>query len=342
MVCYIGEVRSRRLSLLSVFLAVVLSAGTATAATRNVIVDTDVGPDDLMAITLLLSRPEVHVEAITIANGLAHVDTGARNVLRLLALAGRPDVPVYVGRATPLRGNAAFPPEWRDITDRLPGVELPAAMRRPERRPASAFLAERLSDRRRPVEVLALGPLTNIAEAFQRRPQAAGGIRSLVIMGGAVHVPGNLHDGWPHENAAAEFNFFVDPVAAHRVLTSGARVILVPLDATNRAPIDARFVDQLRAANTPLGRLIGQVLNLFRSTIEGGRYYAWDPVTAAVMMDRSIESTTEAHLDVETSGAEIGAVRTAPGTPAIRVVTEIDPVAFRRMFMSAVAGQGGH
>jgi len=87
-----------------------------------VIIDTDAGSDDLMAISFLLSRPDIRVEAITIVNGMAHVPAGGRNVLRLLALAGRHEIRVYLGRETPLSGNAEFPAEWRRNSDDLPGV----------------------------------------------------------------------------------------------------------------------------------------------------------------------------------------------------------------------------
>src|SRR5712692_3712254 len=99
---------------------------TAQAQTNSVIIDTDAGSDDLMAIAFLLAHPSVRIEAITIANGLAHVDAGARNMAGLLELSGRQDVPVFAGRSTPLRGTAEFPAEWRKTSDELPGVSLPA------------------------------------------------------------------------------------------------------------------------------------------------------------------------------------------------------------------------
>src|SRR5260370_6942186 len=167
---------------------------TARAQTNSVIIDTDAGSDDLMAIGFLLAHPSVHIEAITIANGLAHVDAGARNLIRLLELSGRRDVPVFAGPSTPLRGNAEFPAEWRKTSDELPGVNLPTASRQPEPKRAAEYFLQRLKDRRHQVRILALGPLTNLAEALQRDPSIAGTIREIVIMGGAIEVPGNLAD----------------------------------------------------------------------------------------------------------------------------------------------------
>ncbi len=114
------------------------------ALPRTVIIDTDAGSDDLMAIAFLLSRPDIHVEAITIVNGMAHVQAGARNVLRLLELAGRSDIPVYAGRETPLSGNVEFPAEWRHTSDNLPGVTLPDATRNIDSQNAAEYLSKRL------------------------------------------------------------------------------------------------------------------------------------------------------------------------------------------------------
>src|SRR6266851_9976504 len=140
---------------------------TAQAQTNSVIIDTDAGSDDLMAIAFLLAHPSVRIEAITIANGLAHVDPGSRNLIRLLELSGRRDVPVFAGRSTPLRGNAEFPADWRKTSDELPGVTLPTASRQPEPKRAAEYFVERLKDRAHPVRIVALGPLTNLAEALK-------------------------------------------------------------------------------------------------------------------------------------------------------------------------------
>src|SRR6266566_2505889 len=153
----------------SCFLMVLLAV--SLAAQSPVIIDTDAGSDDLMAIAFLVSRKDVKIEAITIVDGLAHVSAGAANVLRLLQLAGTTGVPVYSGAEEPLERTAPFPAEWRRTSDNLPGVKLPVAKRKPERRRATDFLVERLADPGRPVSILALGPLTNLGDAFRRAPQ---------------------------------------------------------------------------------------------------------------------------------------------------------------------------
>src|SRR6202040_2114254 len=162
---------------------------------RAVIVDTDSGADDLMAIAFLLSRPDIHVEAITIVNGVAHVPAGGRNVLRLLALPGRNDVPFFLGGQGPCVGNEDFPAEGGAAADELAGISFPEPQRSPDSRDAADFLLKRLLDAAHPVQVVALGPLTNLAEVFSHTPRAARTGRQLVILGGAVRVSGNLGDG---------------------------------------------------------------------------------------------------------------------------------------------------
>jgi hypothetical protein len=120
------------------------------------ILDTDAGADDLMALAFLLAAPGVEIEAVTVGLGLTKIEPGAHNVLRVLELAGRRDIPVYRGRATPLAGDRAIPDAWRALSYELPGVDLPTADRLPEARPAAEVLAERLSDAARPVGLAAV------------------------------------------------------------------------------------------------------------------------------------------------------------------------------------------
>ncbi len=304
-----------------------------------VIIDTDCGHDDLTAIAFLLSGRDVRIEAVTIANGLAHVAAGAANVLRLLALGGRGDVPVFMGRETPLIGNAAFPDPWRKTSDELlKGLKIPAARRAPETQSAADYLAGRLRDRGRPVRILALGPLTNFAEALEREPELLRGI-DMVIMGGAIRVPGNLGDGgaFKTNNTTAEWNIFVDPLAAKRVFESGARIQLVPLDATNHVPIDKSFLNELRSkARTPLGEVVVGIMERDRKLIEQGTYYAWDAVAGVAMLEPAVLQEIPLAIEVKQDAPEEG--RTAEmsaGRSNANVALGADAAAFRKVFMGA-------
>jgi pyrimidine-specific ribonucleoside hydrolase len=309
------------------------------AAQHPILIDTDAGTDDLMAIAFLASQPDVRIEAVTVVNGLAHPEAGAKNIARLLDLAGRKDIPVFAGRSTPLEGKAEFPAEWRKISDDLPGVSLPAASRQPESKRAADYLVERLRDQGRPVRILALGPLTNLAEALKREPSAVGAIEELVIMGGALRVPGNLGDGgvFKTNNTTAEWNMFIDPLAARIVFRSGIPIRLIPLDATNKVPVDSAFLAKFQAgAHTPLARVVAQVLESDRAFIEGGFFYAWDPLAAVALRHPAVVKTTKLHIDVRQDAPEEGRTVQAPGRPNVRVALDADGAAWRKLFLEAL------
>lgn len=298
----------------------------AFAQTR-VVFDTDCGTDDLMALAFLLSRNDVKIEAITTAKGLAHVDRGARNMLRLLELAGRRDVPVYIGSEKPLRSTADFPAEWRMISDNLPGVTLPEPVRLPEKLSALEYL-KLLKE---PVTILATGGLTNIAQAGTRQ--------KLVIMGGAVNVPGNLGDGGVYKttNKTAEWNIFVDPLAAQRVFASGAPIDLVPLDATNQVPVDIPFLDELnRQARRPLARFVAQILNSERDMLKDGYFYAWDPLAAVALVEPQVVKWTPMTVKVNGQGRTIG---TRSEKSRTRVALSADATLFKKLYLGVLLGE---
>lgn len=308
-------------------------------ATGPIIVDTDAGSDDYMAIAFLLARPDVRLEAIVLVNGLAHVDAGARNLLRLVQLSGK-KVPVFLGRATPLEGTNEFPAAWRKMSDELPGVNLPALSTQPETRSALSYYQDRL---RQPARILALGPLTNLAEVIAKQPSAIANIRELTVMGGAVHVPGNLQDGgvFREGNALAEWNIYVDPRAAAEVFAKVRGIRLVSLDATNRVPLRMSYVKQFTdgAMGTPLGRFIIDLFRLDEPLIRERFFYAWDPL-AAVAMVEGVVAFTPAQLSVVTQGPETGrTLDTFRGRPNATYSSNVDPNAFYTAYFNAFASE---
>lgn len=319
------------------FLSALLLVSLLAQDNTPLIIDTDAGSDDLMAIAFLLSRKDVRIEGITVANGLAHVNAGAANVLRLLELAGRGNVPVYTGRNTPMKGHAEFPAEWRRSADELPGVQLPKSSRKPAQVPAAEFLANRLKGG--PARILALGPLTNLAEVLKNSPKIGGSIQQLVIMGGAVHARGNLDDGgfFKTDNKTAEWNLFVDPEAARIVFSSGVPIELIPLDATNKVPIDFGFFKQMQSSvSTPLGRFVVQVLETERDAIQRSFYFAWDPLAAVALVDPRAVSFTPLHLEIRQSSMEMGRTVAGPGQPNAQVALDANASVFRQSFLAAL------
>ena len=326
-------------ALIALSFALLFPAALARAQSAPIIVDTDAGSDDFMAVALLLSHPSVKIDAVTVVNGLAHVDAGARNMGRLLDLAGRKHVHVFAGRNVPLRGNAEFPAEWRKISDGFPILSV-FPPRLPEQEPAAQYLVEHLRNTREPVQILALGPLTNIAEALERDRSIAGNIREIVIMGGAVRAPGNLQDGgvFHTQNSTAEWNMFIDPMAAGIVFRSGVPIRLIALDATNKVHIGPEFLRQFEAkALTPLGRVVADVLRADRETIDAGIFYAWDPLAAAALLRPSIVKTVPMHIEIKQDAPQDGRTMVSPGEPNAKVALDADADTFRALFLESFA-----
>jgi inosine-uridine nucleoside N-ribohydrolase len=324
-----------------VFMLIGVPVYSGAQQTPQVVVDTDAGTDDLMAISYLLAGREVDLKAITAVNGLAHVKQGAKNILKLLELAGRTEIPVFVGETHPLAGNAAFPEEWRRLSDNPPDVKLPQSVRSPEKQSAVEYLAKemRLAGGGPSLRILALGPLTNIAKALEAYPSRVRGIRSIVIMGGAISVPGNLGDGgvFKTENKTAEWNMYIDPLAASRVFASGVSIELVPLDATNHVPIDGAFVrDFSKKTATPLGRFVSQLFASERDLIEQHAFYAWDPLAAVILAHPGVARFKDYRIEIEMKPPAEGHTRSVPaGKANTRVATDADSAAFMRLFTAA-------
>ena len=174
------------------------------------------------------------VQVTVSGTGLAHCLPGETIARDLLNELNQPAVPVACGPEEPLGGGTAFPAEWRAGSDDRYGLTLAQVPGGPQG-DAVAMLLQALHDSPAPVTVLALGPLTNPAAALRADARVAGRIAQIIIMGGALDVPGN---GTPQGGPApAEWNFLADPTAAAEVLASGIPITLVPLDATNDVPL---------------------------------------------------------------------------------------------------------
>jgi inosine-uridine nucleoside N-ribohydrolase len=309
---------------------------------KPVIIDTDMASDDAMAILYLLRHPGVVVEAITVAGtGEAHAVPGAQNALGLLALAGYPDVPVAMGRETPLQGSHAFPDWVREWVDGAFGLSLPANPNGPVAQGAVEFLVSALQQSPH-IAVLALGPLTNLAEAFLAEPALVENVEMIYVMGGAVDVPGNILEPDAHiDNKVAEWNIYCDPHAAKVVVHSGAPITLVPLDATNQAPITMRFYEQLaRDHGTAEAECVHQMLSQAKAYIGAGYFYFWDPLTAAILTDGSLGTFERRCLTVvDKEGPQSGRTLETPTGADIRVCTSVDSARFESLFLDVLNGR---
>jgi pyrimidine-specific ribonucleoside hydrolase len=279
------------------------------------IVDDDGSADGMVGLTCLLQAPEFEVRAVTIANGLAHPDIFAPLVRRMLVRLGRAGIPVAAGRLTPLVGTNAFPDPWRGDTDRFWDIALPPATESAAATGAAELIVRVVKEAPRPVAILATGPLTNVAEAIRLDPTIAGKIRLVQVMGGAMWVPGNVGAEWPAiQNRVAEWNIWVDPVAADEVLASGIKVRFVPLDTTNRMTFTAADAEAWRKAGTPAGSLAADLLAYLLKQISPTGVSIWDTVAAVDLCDPQSCSTKGAYVDVITdAGPEQGWTKPYPG-----------------------------
>jgi pyrimidine-specific ribonucleoside hydrolase len=219
------------------------------------VIDTDPGIDDALAILLALASPEVDLRLVTTVHGNVELAQTTDNALRVLHLAGRSDVPVAAGAVTSL--VHAQPERAGHVHGEagLGGVRLPPSPAPLDPRPAVVALAELLMTSPEPVTVAAIGPLTNVALLLGVFPEAAARIGRLVVMGGSAARGGNV-------TAAAEFNVWADAEAAQRVLTGGLPTVLVGLDVTLPTVLTAEGVDRFRTAG-PVGATAAAILQTY-------------------------------------------------------------------------------
>jgi pyrimidine-specific ribonucleoside hydrolase len=307
---------------------------------RAIVIDTDMAPDDWMAILYLLQRPDVTVRAITVSGtGETHCAPGIRHALGLAALAGGGQLPVGCGRETPLEGDHAFPESWRTGVDDLLGLSLPEGSAGGATPTAVELLSSEIKSSPGKLTLLTLGPLTNVAEALQADPSLVDDIGMIYIMGGAVDTPGNVGaSGVGIQNERAEWNIYVDPVAADIVFRSGAPITLVPLDATNQVPLTSEFYDQVRRNHgSDEAGFVYDVLTQQKGFIDSGGYFFWDPLAAAVMTDESLATIRDENLCVvRTEGPETGWTKPGDGCPRVRVAVSADEARFRQTFLDTL------
>lgn len=205
-----------------------------TAKQQAIIIDTDMSNDDIAAILFLLHRPELDIRAISVVNGVAHVKPGVENARRLLALAGRKDIQVAGGPDEPLAGDRSFPESWRSSLDLSSRPALPSVPPSATELSAPQLILQQVNRSPEPVRLIALGPLTNVALAIKMDATLPTKLEDIFISGGAIVVPGIIHEELPsNSNATAEWNLYIDPLAADQVFRSGARLALAPLDVTH-------------------------------------------------------------------------------------------------------------
>jgi purine nucleosidase/pyrimidine-specific ribonucleoside hydrolase len=315
------------------------SSNAASLTPTPLIVDDDGSQDGLAALAYMLANPNFDVQAITMSHGVARPESEdfQNGLKRMLGRLDATDIPVGIGSPVPLDGNNAFPSFIRNDADNFfaPFVTLPEEIPAIEFEEAAELIVETVKNSPEPVAILSTGSLTNIAEALQIDPSIINNIEVLQIMGGAVFVPGNLGvlpEAPFSTNTVAEFNIWVDPLAASEVFEAGEaglNIQLTPLDATNKIAFDREDYEAWLATGTPESVLAAQLLD-FSLVVVGGDVNPnplWDMVAAINLSESAFSPETPLHIEVDTEsapGATQGQTNAVSGLPP-NVFVSLEP-----------------
>jgi inosine-uridine nucleoside N-ribohydrolase len=276
------------------------ASGSSLAAARGpsrVIIDTDPGVDDALALLLAMRSPELKIEAITPVAGNVPLELTLPNALRMVEISGRTDIPVAAGATGPLMRRLVTA-AYVHGENGLGGAVFPEPKIRPVAEPAANLIREIVRKYPGEVTLLPIGPLTNIATALNLDSELAGMVRGIVMMGGSLSG-GNI-------TPAAEFNIYVDPEAARIVFQSGIPITMVGLDATRKTSLTEEHVRVLEAAQNPVSQAAAKIarnsvnLNRERGFLVGPNMH--DSLAVAGFLDPSLLTLKEYYVDVETIG----------------------------------------
>ncbi|WP_286809698.1 pyrimidine-specific ribonucleoside hydrolase RihA [Leclercia sp. UBA2479] len=265
---------------------------------QPIILDCDPGHDDAIALVLALASPELDVKAVTSSAGNQTPDKTLRNVLRMLTLLQRTDIPVAGGAQKPLMRELIIADNVHGESG-LDGPALPEPTFAPQNCTAVELMAKVLRESSEPVTLVATGPQTNVALLLNSHPELHDRIAKIVIMGGAMTL-----SNW---TPSAEFNIFVDPEAAEIVFQSGIPVVMAGLDVTHRAQIMAADIERFRSIGNPVATTVAELLDFF---MEYHKTEKWgfngaplhDPCTIAWLLKPEIFTTVTRWVGVETQG----------------------------------------
>lgn len=265
---------------------------------RKIIIDTDPGQDDAVAILLALASPELDILALTAVAGNVPLHLTEKNALKICELAGRRETKVFSGAVHPLMRHLVTAEHVHGRTG-LNGPDLPEPTMKLQEQHAVDFIIETLmSEKPGTVTLCPLGPLTNIALALSREPRIAPRIQEIVLMGGGFFEGGNV-------TPSAEFNIYVDPQAADIVLKCGAPIVMMPLDVTHRVLTTRKRTAAIRDLGSRVGKATAELLEFFERFDEekygtdGGPLH--DPCVIAYLLKPDLFKGRRINVSVETS-----------------------------------------
>jgi len=322
-------------------------------ASHRIIVDTDFAlppQDDGLALAFALNSPELDIVGITTVAGNFNLARANADVLRMLEIAGRADIPVHPGAGRPLVHEkdafamAHYGRWWSDEPPPAPPGGF--AKKTLDSEPAADFMARTVLAAPGEIEIVAIGPLTNVATAIRRSPDFAKAVKRLTIMGGAIAT---LPDGAGNLTPNAEFNFWVDPEAARLVLRSGIPIELSPLNVSRRTLFDRASYDRLVASPGAFSSMIAAQMGPHYARDASFHPHMYDEVALASLVDPTLVKTRRMIVDVDAApginyGVSVGSTQTWPGAEGAREMSvqyDIDDARFMRLFVDRV-GRPAH
>lgn len=302
------------------------------SAPRKILIDTDPGIDDAMAIFYALASPEFEVIGLTTIFGNAHTDVCTTNALRLLDIAGRPDVPVAQGATRPLAMNFRGPADFVHGRDGQGDVFLPPSTREPVAAHAAQFIIDSVMADPGEVTVVLLGPFTNMALAMLMRPDLTQFVHEIVVMGGAAFTSGNA-------SPAAEANIINDPEAADIVFGADCPIVMAGLDVTHSITMTTEDLARFGSIPGPRAAHLAAIVPYYaafyleRAHVHG--IFVHDSTTISYMLAPHLFTWRELPIRVDTGhsvcrGTTLPALRDSDqegpwqGRRAVRILTGVD------------------
>ena len=300
---------------------------------KRVIIDTDAGVDDALAILMALGQKDVKIEAFTTVSGNVGVDKTTANVLKILDLVGQ-DIPVYPGCPRPLV-CPAYDAASIHGADGLGDAGIPASKRKPQDKHAALALIDLANQNPGQLSLIAIGPLTNLAAALTLDPDLPGKFAELTIMGGAIYAKGNTH-------VTAEFNIYADPEAAHVVFERWPKVRVLSWETTMAYPFNGEQVKGFFGMGTPKAKFFHDIyqntLGFLRDKFHQDLLFSADGLAVACALNPGIITAKEDHfLSVELNGNDTRGMTSVDwfglsGQPAnAEIILEIDHARYVEM-----------
>jgi purine nucleosidase len=275
----------------------------AAAQSRKIIIDCDPGIDDAMAMMLAMQYPGFDIVGITTVFGNALLDQATRNALTIVELSGKA-IPVYRGAAKPLRIALDPPPDFVHGKDGLGNTDQPPPKNSHRSKRAAQFIVDSAKAYPGQITILAVGRLTNLAEAMKLDPNLTKNINEVVLMGGALNVPGNV-------SPVAEANIAGDPDAADIVVTAPWKVTMIALDTTTKVKLNDAILLRIRNASSRYGPFMFSITRFYMdfhknvNHVEGG-FFVHDPSAVMYLIDPSLFKVRQGPVRVVREGIAIG------------------------------------